>query len=398
MRQVIFRAGLNIGRPSHEVEPVARTLEERGFASPEALGRLDQRLATQLHIPLRFHAALQDELLACGYEIAPPSQGYGRAPLMSPASMGLPGTGGAADGIVDDAGGGTGEAGKGSMALSLDVWQEACGGPTPRSVAAGDSLRNVASSAFERHLQRHQRAREQKQKDLHAIRISATRWEYWDDPWLDTSSFSRCRRTVIPSAGRGDQPGQTSPRPRASATSPRRQPSPRSGERSLVMDRSVQQGVKNTRLAGNVLSRCRTSTMRGSEASWNCSRSAYDKIEGSQPSRECGPRAGDPLDMDFGNGVSPSLLAPPVDSMFGPPSPAPQRGEEERPQRCQEGWQCRTAPPREFAVDSDDAGMQDEEQQEVPVTCRISAATGCKADQPLQEFLQENRDFSTEPL
>lgn len=364
MRQILFRAGGNIGRPPHEVEPVARRLEEYAISTPEALARVDQRLATQLHIPLRFHAALQDELQASGYEIPASSQAVGlRTPASTSfANAGLPGTGGVADGAVDDVGGGTGEA---------------CCGPTPRSSAAVDAAKPSAVGAFERHLQRHQRAREQKQRDIHAIRISATRWEYWDDPWLDTSNFSRCRRTVIASAGRGDQPGQASPRqPRPSVTSPRRQQSPRGNERNLQNDRSVQQGVKNTRLAGNVLSRCRTNNLRTSDASYGYSQT-YEKADKPASGRESGARSNDPLELEqLGIVVSPSVLAAQVESMFSVASGSPTRD-------------------GQLAIDSDDAGLHDDDPQDVPPTCRISAV-GYGADKAVQDGLGETAELVPE--
>lgn len=150
-------------------------------------------------------------------------------------------------------------------------------------------VQSTAETAFEKHIQRTQKARDQRHKDIHCVRISATRWEHWDDPWLDSSSSVRCRRTVIPSAGKGERsalPQSTStPRldpvrkdsstrdhsgsPRASATpraaspsklSPRStmgSPRARHGSRQCALSpRSDGKTTKNKRLPGDVLSRC----------------------------------------------------------------------------------------------------------------------------------------------
>merc|ERR1719174_822981 len=58
-------------------------------------------------------------------------------------------------------------------------------------------------TAFEKHVQRTKQARDARHKDIHYVRISANRWELWDDPWLDSSASPRCSRPVICSAGKG---------------------------------------------------------------------------------------------------------------------------------------------------------------------------------------------------
>eukprot|EP00427_Karlodinium_veneficum_P062892 CAMPEP_0169328058 /NCGR_PEP_ID=MMETSP1017-20121227/12379_1 /TAXON_ID=342587 /ORGANISM="Karlodinium micrum, Strain CCMP2283" /LENGTH=627 /DNA_ID=CAMNT_0009422899 /DNA_START=47 /DNA_END=1930 /DNA_ORIENTATION=+ len=168
-----------------------------------------------------------------------------------------------------------------------DCAEDPTSGPT--SSAPTEKLEPVAQSsaetAFEKHVQRTQKARDQRHRDIHCVRISATRWEEWNDPWLDSSSSVRCRRTVIPAAGKGERSALPTPRadsirkdsssrdpsgsprpgvtPRAaspSKLSPRGATSPRArhGSRqiSLLSPRSDGKTTKNKRLPGDVLSRC----------------------------------------------------------------------------------------------------------------------------------------------
>eukprot|EP00747_Dinoflagellata_sp_TGD_P202226 gnl/TRDRNA2_/TRDRNA2_75721_c0_seq1.p1 gnl/TRDRNA2_/TRDRNA2_75721_c0~~gnl/TRDRNA2_/TRDRNA2_75721_c0_seq1.p1 ORF type:complete len:524 (+),score=88.95 gnl/TRDRNA2_/TRDRNA2_75721_c0_seq1:208-1572(+) len=113
-----------------------------------------------------------------------------------------------------------------------------------------------ASAAEERHLQRQLRAREAKQQDK-TIRISNTRLEQWDDPWLQTSHAVRCRRMVIPQAREERRSAQPTEKPLSDladaprALSPRQPRSPRDSSPPAVRG--------SRRLAGHVLSRhCRS--------------------------------------------------------------------------------------------------------------------------------------------
>lgn len=154
----------------------------------------------------------------------------------------------------------------------------------PTSPAEGGKA--PASHAYAKHLQRHQRARSQKHHDLHAMRISSTHFEQWDDPWVDTSNSSRCRRAVMALAptGRGEpcrtntaepvrphtsrvartegsplrEKSQQQPRPRSpTPRSPRPQtPGPR--PRAAKAEAAAKPGTEK-RLAGDVLSKCRSS-------------------------------------------------------------------------------------------------------------------------------------------
>jgi len=149
-------------------------------------------------------------------------------------------------------------------------------------------------TAFEKHVQRNKQARDARHKDIHYVRISANRWELWDDPWLDSSSSRRCSSPVICSAGRGGG-WQRSQLPSATLRSKSARdlhrdasPSPRPGNKNgmvtpridsglhrdtspcqasgmgsprarqyapMVSPRSMGRGAKGTRLPGNVLSR-----------------------------------------------------------------------------------------------------------------------------------------------
>lgn len=154
----------------------------------------------------------------------------------------------------------------------------------------------VASSAFEKHVQRTREAHDQRHNSIHLVRISNTRWEHCDNAWLDCSQSHRASRPVICSAGKGNRsqlpqaPARSKstrelPRDREPAPSPRltssmttpRNPSPlakastpaailnspRPRAPGLVASpRSRGKGTKNTRLAGNVLSRLHETPQR----------------------------------------------------------------------------------------------------------------------------------------
>jgi len=87
-----------------------------------------------------------------------------------------------------------------------------------------------AAEAEKKHLRRQQIAREQKQRDLHSIRISSNRWEAWENLDLGTSSAVRCRRTVMKSPARSPPaampPAATPPAATPPAAPPHMSPPP----------------------------------------------------------------------------------------------------------------------------------------------------------------------------
>lgn len=109
-----------------------------------------------------------------------------------------------------------------------------------------------AASALEKHVQKQRVARETKKRDVNSLRVSSSRVEGWDDPWRDTSGFTRSSRAVIPMAGCRPE-GRSQSRHCSPATSPRRHSPSRS---------TVNQGTKGSRLPGEVLSQCRSASRR----------------------------------------------------------------------------------------------------------------------------------------
>jgi len=264
MRETVHRAGRRLGRPSSEVQQIASLLEERGILTKEGLvefalrGRVDEKSAREMQIPLRFVQALHEELgfaddAASG---SPTARGSDR--------WGLGGSGRGMDGalatgcsvLVAGPGLAVRSASQASRLGGLSEVQ-----PTPRS----QSLVTVESSAaygtvkavnsVERHLQRQRAARVQKVQDVHAMRISNSRSDHWDDPWRDTSSFARCKGAYFSQAG----VRPASPRGKSPTTSsgevPRTSPSRSRTSTSPLRKEAPQVGTKNTRLSGNILTK-----------------------------------------------------------------------------------------------------------------------------------------------
>lgn len=218
VRDVVVKAGRRLGRPAVEMDPIARALEEHGFNSAASLVQLDHRLARELRVPLLLVQALQEELRG------------------EPGSGGWLSGGTGAEDLAEEiaGGGGTGEA---------------AGQPSPPL--------SSTDRAHERHLLRQRQAREVKERDMGEIRISATRWEKIDDPWLNTSSAVRCRRTVIPSAREAARPPSGTPLQTTGQLSQQR----RSPRASPPSEMALQvRGTKNKKLPGHVLSRVRNYT------------------------------------------------------------------------------------------------------------------------------------------
>mmetsp|Transcript_123533 Transcript_123533/g.275839 ORF Transcript_123533/g.275839 Transcript_123533/m.275839 type:complete len:677 (+) Transcript_123533:130-2160(+) len=278
MIETVLRAGARLRRPHEEVEALAIRLEDHGFVSREALALLDERTAREMQVPLRFVRALQEELRESDLTLAgsvPPSrdQSSHAGGAFDDDGEALKLSGGGIDGARPAAT---------QAARPQDAESTAASGasPMPRSSScvAPFEFQKTECVAIEKHLQRLQRARDQKHRD-HALRISSTHWEQWDDPWRGTSHSVRCQRTVIPMAGmtkakecaassptiaapaRPRPSGQASPGRCAKSPQTPRRPSP--GPKVGAGGASPARNAKNSRLlAGTVLSRTRGSLHR----------------------------------------------------------------------------------------------------------------------------------------
>jgi len=103
-----------------------------------------------------------------------------------------------------------------------------------------------ANSSVQRHLERQQRARKEKLREMHGIRISAHRWEHWDDPGMEqnqrsvqtSSKTERKPASPIGSPTQGER--------RLKATSPSRLVSCESNKATVGTPRSPkQQAARN---------------------------------------------------------------------------------------------------------------------------------------------------------
>eukprot|EP00928_Gymnodinium_smaydae_P072357 TRINITY_DN55725_c0_g1_i1.p1 TRINITY_DN55725_c0_g1~~TRINITY_DN55725_c0_g1_i1.p1 ORF type:complete len:724 (+),score=90.18 TRINITY_DN55725_c0_g1_i1:76-2172(+) len=257
LRELVFSVGRRLGR--HEgLESIVSSLEDHGITSIDALRRnLDHSVAYRdLNLAVRFYEALRKELNLSGAPLAK----SGSSPKL------LGGRGSSVDAWSNEDANSCSDMAEGQTPRDRRL-TPASGilGTLPESeivtpVQAGPAQpsraqenRRKYQDAVSKHLVRYQQAREQKMRDIHGIRISANRWEHWDDPWRDTSGSSRCRRAVIPMAGKGERSAsliQNNGRSMRSSSA-----SPRLTNGNANVQRTARGNSKLS--AGNVLSKCR---------------------------------------------------------------------------------------------------------------------------------------------
>eukprot|EP00927_Polykrikos_kofoidii_P019013 TRINITY_DN1885_c0_g1_i1.p1 TRINITY_DN1885_c0_g1~~TRINITY_DN1885_c0_g1_i1.p1 ORF type:complete len:586 (-),score=60.04 TRINITY_DN1885_c0_g1_i1:39-1796(-) len=252
MRETILRVGQRMGKHCG-METISKAFEENGFDSVEALAALDPSSAAQtLNVPLRFLLVLKEELR--GITPLPKEQQQPELQRTLSASDRSPSP---AKGRVGEESLASKGAAVGTVAgVTTDVTQPQSTENENGIPASGGGKKK--SGAVSRHLERYQRAREQRASDTQGLRISNNRSDQWDDPWYHTSEFSRPRRAVIPSAGKAE--GSTDKLPtRLQGSRKGLAPSTKSSSpsRKAPTTTATVSGMGGARLSGDVLSRHR---------------------------------------------------------------------------------------------------------------------------------------------
>jgi hypothetical protein len=192
MRELVMRISDATGGMD-DVGAIFKKLEDHGYNSPESLSTIDHQVAyLDLRLPVPFFAALRKELmrkeLAASFlsQINALASCEHRDLSASSRCEANP----TANGVEDK----RPENGDSSRLLQS--------ASTSALIAHQEAVRRAYDfrhDAVERHLQRYQRARDQKEQGRR-LRISAARSELWDDPWRETVSSCPC-----PAIGKGER-------------------------------------------------------------------------------------------------------------------------------------------------------------------------------------------------
>lgn len=282
VREVVTAAGQKLGRPPHEMERLLRRLQENGVVSRLHLARMDEQSAHELKIPLRLFRALQLQL-RLGRSDSPKPAGGSTSMDSTRSSMreGLRSLGSMSEQTSPSSFGQQAQKprplqrsattmtsiGTGTYSMPMArsrqyqaaILQHAKTSPALERKDTTWSLPDKTTEAAEKHLQRQSRGRDLKFQDLHVMRISNSRPEMWDDPWRDTSSFSRSKGAVIPQAGIGERSGSVN---RARGETPRAtSPLRETGSTSTNFTRYHAFG--NRSLPGHLISRTRSDLTSG---------------------------------------------------------------------------------------------------------------------------------------
>jgi len=274
MRRLVYSVGHEMGRGDDALALITEMLQDHGFTSVESLQDLTQQVAVQkLQMPLRFLECLRKKL--------PPSQchkidafgeeaddgcttdfvGSNEKLATKSGRLSTVISGGTTPASEQDSPSRLSEGRLSSTTINVSNGAiSTCVPPSPMakvrearnsSPRAGSPSIQSANSSVQRHLERQQRARKDKLREMHGIRISAHRWEHWDDPGMEQNqrsvqTSSKTERKPAPPIGSATQGERrlrgTSPR----GTSPNRLVSCESNKATVGTPRSPkQQAARN---------------------------------------------------------------------------------------------------------------------------------------------------------